>query len=135
MAFETGEVSQFPRAFIPCCLSQEGLFFVCSGLVTLRLPHWFSGKESVCNAGDTGLIPESGRSPGEGNGNPLQYSCLKKKKSHEQRSLAGYSLWGHKESDMTEHSTSPANFNMKALEQNDVSQREMKERLYQENLF
>ena len=34
-------------------------------------------KASACNAEDLGLIPESGRSPGEGNGNPLQYSCLK----------------------------------------------------------
>ena len=34
------------------------------------------GKESTCNAGDLGSIPGSGRSPGEGNGNPLQYSCL-----------------------------------------------------------
>ena len=34
-------------------------------------------KGSVCNAGDPGLIPGLGRSPGEGNGNPLQYSCLK----------------------------------------------------------
>ena len=34
------------------------------------------GKMSACNAGDPNLIPESGRSPGEGNGNPLQYSCL-----------------------------------------------------------
>ena len=34
------------------------------------------GKEAACNAGDLGLIPGSGRSPGEGNGNPLQYSCL-----------------------------------------------------------
>ena len=33
-------------------------------------------KESACNAGDVGLIPGSGRSPGEGNGNPLWYSCL-----------------------------------------------------------
>ena len=33
-------------------------------------------KESACNAGDLGLIPGSGRSPGGGNGNPLQYSCL-----------------------------------------------------------
>ena len=32
--------------------------------------------ESVCNVGDLGNIPASGRSPGEGNGNPLQYSCL-----------------------------------------------------------
>ena len=34
------------------------------------------GKESACNAGDLGSVPKSGRSPGEGNGNPLQYSCL-----------------------------------------------------------
>ena len=34
------------------------------------------GKESAYSAGDPGLIPRSGRSPGEGNGNPLQYSCL-----------------------------------------------------------
>ena len=40
-------------------------------------PQWLSSKESTCNAGDTGSIPGSGRSPGEGNGNPLQYSCLK----------------------------------------------------------
>ena len=39
-------------------------------------PSWLSGKESTCNAGDAGLIPESGRSTGGGNGNLLQYSCL-----------------------------------------------------------
>ena len=39
-------------------------------------PHSSAGKESACNAGDRGLIPGLGRSPGEGNGNPLQYSCL-----------------------------------------------------------
>ena len=38
--------------------------------------HSSVGKESVCNAGDLGLIPGLGRSPGEGNGNPLQYFCL-----------------------------------------------------------
>ena len=37
---------------------------------------WLSGKESTCNAEDVVLIPGSGRSLGEGNGNPLQYSCL-----------------------------------------------------------
>ena len=37
---------------------------------------WLSGKESACNRGDTGFIPGSGRFPGEGNGNPFQYSCL-----------------------------------------------------------
>ena len=41
------------------------------------LPWWLSGKESACNAGDLGLIPGLGRYPGEGRGNPLQYSCLR----------------------------------------------------------
>ena len=59
-------------------------------------------KNLLANAGDSGLIPGSGRSPGGGNGNPLQYSSLEKK-SHGQRSLMDYSLWGHKESDTTEH--------------------------------
>ena len=40
------------------------------------LPWWLRGKESTCNTGDLGSIPRSGRSPGEGNHNPLQYSCL-----------------------------------------------------------
>ena len=42
----------------------------------LGLPRGLSGKESACNAGDPGSIPGSGRSTGEGNGNPLQCSCL-----------------------------------------------------------
>ena len=42
----------------------------------MGFPGGSDGKESACNAGDTGLIPGSGISPGEGNGNPLQYSCL-----------------------------------------------------------
>ena len=41
-----------------------------------RLPWWLSGEESACNAGDLGSIPRLERSPGEGNGNSLQYSCL-----------------------------------------------------------
>ena len=49
---------------------------------------------------DVGSIPGSGRTPGEGNGNPLQYSCLEK--LHGQRSLVGYTPWGCKESDTTE---------------------------------
>ena len=40
------------------------------------LPVGSDGKESACNTGDPGSIPGSGRSPGEGNGNPLQYFCL-----------------------------------------------------------
>ena len=42
----------------------------------MGFPHSSVGKESACNAGDLGLIPGVGRSPGEGNGNPLQHSCL-----------------------------------------------------------
>ena len=41
-------------------------------------PDDSDGKESACNAGDLGSIPGLGKSPGEGNGNPLQYSCLEK---------------------------------------------------------
>ena len=42
----------------------------------MGFPGGSDGKASTCNVGDMGLIPESGRSPGEGNGNPPQYSCL-----------------------------------------------------------
>ena len=48
----------------------------------------------------TSLFPGSGRSSGEGNDNPLQYSCLGN--PHGQRSLGDYSPWGQKELDMTE---------------------------------
>ena len=58
------------------------------------------GKESVCNVGDLGPIPGLGRSPGGGHDNPFQYTCLEN--PHGQRSLVGYSPWGHKELDMTE---------------------------------
>ena len=52
-------------------------------------------KVSAYNAGDLGSIPRSGRSPAEGNGNPLQYSCL-------ENSMDGGACWGRKESDTTE---------------------------------
>ena len=68
--------------------------------VFLGFPGGSDGKESACNMGDLGLIPRLGRSPGGGHGNPLQSSCLEN--PHGQRSLAGYSPWGCKESDMTE---------------------------------
>jgi len=42
----------------------------------MGFPGGSDGKEAACNAGDLGLIPGSGKSPREGNGNPLQYSCL-----------------------------------------------------------
>ena len=61
---------------------------------SLGIPSGSDGKESDYNAGDSGLIPESGRSSGEGNGYPLQYSCLEN--PHGQRNLVGYSQWGCK---------------------------------------
>ena len=63
-------------------------------------PGGSDGKESACNVGDLSLIPGSGRSPGGGLGNPLQYSCLEN--LHGQRNLAGYCPWGSKEADITE---------------------------------
>ena len=64
----------------------------------------FSGgsesRASACNVGDLSLIPGSGRSPGEGNGSPLQYSCLEN--PMDGGSLVGYSPWDQKELDTTE---------------------------------
>ena len=66
----------------------------------LGFPYDSSGKGFACNAGNTGdlgSIPELERSPGGGNGNPLQYTCLE----NPMRSLGDHSPWGHKESDVT----------------------------------
>ena len=57
-------------------------------------------KNLLANVRDSVSIPGLGRSPGGGNGNPLQYSCLEN--PHGQRGLVGYSPWGLKESYMTE---------------------------------
>ena len=67
-------------------------------------PSGSDGKESDCSAGDLGSVPESERSPGEGKGNPLQYSCL-------ENSMDRGAWWatvqggGLKESDTTEQLT------------------------------
>ena len=60
------------------------------------LPGGSDGKESACNTGDPGSIPGSGRSPREGNGNPLQYSYLENPMDR-----GAWKAWGCKESDMT----------------------------------
>ena len=77
------------------------MFFVL--ILDLGFPGGSDGKESACNMGDLGLIPGSGRFPGEGNGYPFQYSCLEN--SMGQRSPVGYSPWCCKESDTTERLT------------------------------
>ena len=63
----------------------------------MDFPGGSDSKVSVYNAGDLGLIPGSGRSPGEGNGNPFQYSCLENPMD---RGCRG--PWGRKESDTAE---------------------------------
>ena len=56
-----------------CALNWQWILYLST---TPDFPHSSVGKESTCNAGDPGSVPGLGRSPGEGNGNPLQYSCL-----------------------------------------------------------
>ena len=70
-----------------------------SSKVSMGFPGGSDSKESACNAGDPGLIPGSGRSPGEGNGNPLQYSCLEKPMD---RGAWWTAVHGVSESDITE---------------------------------
>ena len=68
-------------------------------LIYMGLPWGLACDVSACNVGYQGSVLGSGRSPGGGHGNPLQYPC------HGQRSLAGYSPWGFKELDRTEQLT------------------------------
>ena len=72
--------------------------FTLKNLCAACFPGGSEVKASACNVGDLGSIPGSGRSPGEGNGNPLQYSCLE----NGWRSLVGYSPWGRKKLDTTQ---------------------------------
>ena len=83
-------------------------FFLLVHYLLLGLPWWLSGKESVCSAGDLGLIPGSGRFPGEGYGYPPQYPCLEN--SMDRGALWPTVLWGHKELDMTEQLTISLSF-------------------------
>ena len=66
----------------------------------LGFPGGLDSKESACNEGDLRSVPGLGRFPGEGNGNTAP--VFSPGESHGQRNLAGYSPWGHEESDMTE---------------------------------
>ena len=74
----------------------------------MGFPGSSASKESTCNEGDLGSVPGLGRFPGGGHGNPLQYSCLENPQG--QRSLVGYSPWGHKESDRTEQLSTAQGF-------------------------
>ena len=90
------------------------LVFIFSGKCCRQICQWaliivfhsYPSKESTCNLGYLGFVPELGRSP-DGNGNRVQPVSLPRE-SHGQRSLAGYSSWGHKESYTTEQLTCPS---------------------------
>ena len=69
----------------------------------MGFPGGSDDTEPACNAGDLGSILGLGRSPEEGNGNPLHYSCLEN--STDREILAGYTPWGHKELNRTERLT------------------------------
>ena len=71
----------------------------------MDFPGISNGEESACNVGELSSIRWLGRCSGEGQGNPLQYSCLEN--HHGQRSFVGYSPWGCKESNKTVQLTSP----------------------------
>ena len=71
-----------------------------SAIEQVGFPGGSDGKESACNMRDLDLMPGVERSPGGEHGNPPQFSCLEN--PHRQRSLAGYSPQGLKESDTTE---------------------------------
>ena len=82
------------------CCAPKKITFIYWLYSNIGLPWWLRVKEDLpANEGDAGLIPGLGRSPGGGNSNPFQYSCLKNR----QRSLA---IWVHgvaKELDTTKH--------------------------------
>ena len=81
---------------------------VCIHTYIWGFPGGSVSEESTCNSGDLVSISELGRSPREGNGYPLHYSCLENP-SHGQRNLAGYSARGHKDSDTTERLSTHTN--------------------------
>ena len=94
-----------------CCFLVDMIIFVSLALASVKQDFCVyigtggsDGTDSACNVGDLGSIPGPGRSPGEGNGNPLQYSCLENPMDRD-ASAADHSLWGCKELDTTEQLT------------------------------
>ena len=84
---ERRELLKVPPAAWPVCELYQRLdsclspppfppFPTAAGPKLVMIPSGSDGKETACNSGDLGSIPRPGRSPGEGNGYPLQYSCL-----------------------------------------------------------
>ena len=91
------------RPLAPMLLKYPSTYLISSLLSPWGFPGVSDGKESACNAGDTSLIPGSRRSPGEGNGNSLQYSSLEN--SMDRGAWQAIVHRVSKESDMTERLT------------------------------
>ena len=93
----TLERSHRPKNVEKRCLCAESFHHHLTGFCGASATHGFPGgslvKNPPANAGDMGLMPASGRAPGEGDGNPLWYSCLG---NPIERSLVGCSPWGGK---------------------------------------
>ena len=87
----------YSLSFLPLVAKSVSLLLSAKGF-----PGGSDGKESTCNAGDLGLIPGLGGSPGEGNGYPLRTPVFLSGEFHGRRSLVGHSPWGHRESNTTE---------------------------------
>ena len=87
------------RLFVENCMTKQQDAFL-PGNRHIPLPWWLSGKQSACFAGDLGSVLGSGRSPGEGNGNPFLYACLGS--PVDRGAWVGYSPWGRKELDTIE---------------------------------
>ena len=105
LADPLGNIFYIPQLPLPCTHpsllhSDEVLNGIQEGIIWASLVAQMVKNPPVCNTGDLGLVPGLGRYPGGGCGNPLPYSCLENPQG--QRSLAGYSPCGHKESDLTE---------------------------------
>ena len=86
----------------------------------MELPWCSEGKESACNAGDQDSIPESRRSPGGGNGSPLQYSCLENPMGR--GALVDYGQWGLKQSDTTEQLTASVSIQLRTEDKDHLLQ-------------
>ena len=76
LGFEEAEEPEIKLPTFAGSWRKQGNFRKTSTSASLGFPGGSEGKASACNARDLGSIPGLGRSPGEGNGNPLQYSCL-----------------------------------------------------------
>ena len=95
-----GQQYNYKDALKPLSFQSTPLFSFTQHHHTTGFAGGSDGKESACNAGNLGLIPRLGRSPGGGHGNPLQYNRLEN--PYRQKNLVGHSPWRCKELGRTE---------------------------------